>query len=68
MSEAPATGGKAGYRAAISAFLQERLQAKLDKLKPDDPQRDEVIASFVRDVWLEDAARRVQQIQIKTAG
>ena len=66
MSEAPDTGGKAGYRAAISAFLQERLQAKLDKLKPDDPQRDEVIASFAHDVWLACAARRVQQIQAVT--
>ena len=66
MSEAPETGGKAGYRAAISAFLQERLQAKLDKLKPDDPQRDEVIASFALDVWLASAAKRVQQIQAVT--
>ena len=66
MSEAPATGGKAGYRAAISAFLQERLQAKLDKLKPDDPQRDEVIASFAHDVWLACAAKRVEQIQAVT--
>lgn len=66
MSEAPATGGKAGYRAAISAFLQERLQAKLDKLKPDDPQREEVIASFAHDVWLASAARRVEQIQAVT--
>ena len=66
MSEAPATGGKAGYRAAISAFLQERLQAKLDKLKPDDPQRDEVIASFAHDVWLASAAKRVEQIQAVT--
>lgn len=66
MSEAPATGGKAGYRAAISAFLQERLQAKLDKLKPDDPQRDEVIASFAHDVWLANAAKRVEQIQAVT--
>ncbi|MFP5485169.1 MAG: type I-F CRISPR-associated protein Csy1 [Gammaproteobacteria bacterium] len=63
MSEAPATGGKAGYRAAISAFLQERLQAKL---KPDDPQRDEVIASFAHDVWLASAAKRVEQIQAVT--
>ncbi|WP_342667357.1 type I-F CRISPR-associated protein Csy1 [Comamonas composti] len=46
--------------------MQERLQAKLDKLKPDDPQRDEVIASFARATWLEDAARRVQQIQAVT--
>lgn len=66
MSKAPATGGKAGYRAAISAFLQERLQAKLDKLKPDDPQRDEVIASFAHDVWLASAAKRVEQIQAVT--
>lgn len=66
MSEAPDTGGKAGYRAAISAFLQERLQAKLDKLKPDDPQRDEVIASFAHDVWLTSAAKRVEQIQAVT--
>ena len=66
MSEAPEAGGKAGYRAAISAFLQERLQAKLDKLKPDDPQRDEVIASFAHDVWLASAAKRVEQIQAVT--
>ena len=66
MSEAPETGGQAGYRAAISAFLQERLQAKLDKLKPDDPQRDAVIASFAHDVWLTSAAKRVEQIQAVT--
>lgn len=66
MSEAPDTGGKAGYRAAISAFLQERLQAKLDKLKPDDPQRDAVIASFAHDVRLTSAAKRVEQIQAVT--
>ena len=66
MSEAPETGGKAGYRAAISAFLHDRLQAKLDKLKPDDPQRDEAIASFAHDVWLASAAKRVEQIQAVT--
>ena len=66
MSKTPETGGKAGYRAAISAFLQERLQAKLDKLKPDDPQRDAVIASFAHDVWLTSAAKRVEQIQAVT--
>ena len=66
MSEAPETCGKAGYRAAISAFLQERLQAKLDKLKPDDPQRDQVVASFAHDAWLANAAKRVEQIQAVT--
>ncbi|MCA0325810.1 MAG: type I-F CRISPR-associated protein Csy1 [Proteobacteria bacterium] len=66
MSEAPETGGRVSYRAAIRAFLQERLQTKLDKLKPDDPQRDEVIASFAYDVWLASAAKRVEQIQAVT--
>ncbi|WP_343591791.1 type I-F CRISPR-associated protein Csy1 [Paracidovorax wautersii] len=66
MSEAPEAGGQAGYRAAISAFIQERLQAKLDKLKPDDLLRDEVVASFALDAWLADAARRVAQIQAVT--
>lgn len=66
MSQAPEAGGKAGYRAAISVFLQERLQAKLDKLKPDDPQREEVIVSFAHDVWLASAAKRVEQIQAVT--
>lgn len=66
MSKAPDTGGEAGYRAAISAFLQERLQGKLDKLKPDDPQRDEVMASFAHDTWLTSAAKRVEQIQAVT--
>ncbi|MEQ6437247.1 type I-F CRISPR-associated protein Csy1 [Comamonas sp. w2-DMI] len=66
MSTASVAGGKAGWRAEIERFLQERLQAKLDKLKPDDPQRGEVIASFAPDAWLEDAARRVQQIQAVT--
>lgn len=56
----------ASYRAAITAFLQERLQAKLDKLQPDDPQRAEVMASFAADEWLVSAAKRVAQIQAVT--
>ncbi len=66
MSEAPETSSTAGYRALIDAFLQERLQAKLDKLKPDDPSPEELIASFARDAWLASAARRVEQIQAVT--
>lgn len=54
------------YRVAITAFLQERLQAKLDKLQPDDPQRTEVMASFAADEWLASAAKRVAQIQAVT--
>lgn len=63
MSEAPETGGKAGYRSLIDAFLLERLQ---DKLKPDEPSPEALIASFARDAWLASAARRVEQIQAVT--
>lgn len=67
MSEAPITGPGLSFRAAIDAFLQERLQAKLDKLKPDeDAQRADLIAQHQRDTWLESAAKRVQQIQAVT--
>ncbi len=57
----------ASYSAAIASFLQERLQGKLDKLKSDeDGKRQELIAQHQSAVWLEDAARRVAQIQAVT--
>ena len=54
------------FRAAIEAFLQERLDAKLDKLADDDPKRDALIQQHRPDTWLPDAARRVAQIQAVT--
>ena len=67
MSEVPITGPGLSFRAAVDAFLQERLKAKLDKLKPDeDAQRTELIAQHQRDTWLQSAAKRVQQIQAVT--
>lgn len=66
MFEVSETSRAANYQAAIGAFLQERLQAKLDKLKPDDPRRDELIASFAPEVWLSSAAKRIEQIQAVT--
>jgi len=56
----------ATFRGAVEHFLKERLDAKLDKLAPDDPKRAELIAQHARETWLEDAARRVAQIQIVT--
>lgn len=57
----------AALRAAISGFLMERLQPKLDKLKPDDPNdhaaRQKLIAEHQLVAWVADAARRVGQIQ-----
>ncbi|MBX3659865.1 MAG: type I-F CRISPR-associated protein Csy1 [Ramlibacter sp.] len=55
------------YREAIHAFLQERLHTKLEKLKPDEEgKRTELNAQHQHSAWLEDAARRVQQIQAVT--
>ena len=51
---------------AIQDFLEGRLQPRLQKLSLDDPKRDELIAQFQPAAWLEDAARRVRQIQAVT--
>lgn len=66
MSDIPKEPVNAGYRAAIHGFIRERLQAKLDKLKEDDPKRQELLEQHLPHVWLEDAARRVQQIHAVT--
>lgn len=54
------------WRSVIAAFIQERLQAKLDKLPNDDPKRAELLAQHQHDAWIEDAARRAAQIQAVT--
>lgn len=53
-------------RALIADFLKKRLGDKLEKLGPDDPKRAELHQQFVPLSWLEDAARRVSQIQAVT--
>lgn len=63
----PASPGRsAGLRAAIQAFLQERLDAKLKPLPPDDPKRQALLAQFEFKTWIADAARRASQIQVVT--
>lgn len=57
---------KSQIKGVIQAFLQDRLQAKLDKLPDDDPKRTEQIAQHQPAAWVEDAARRVTQIQAVT--
>lgn len=55
------------YRSAIEAFLQERLQEKLKKLKDDEAEKGQsIMAAFTYDAWLADAAKRVEQIQAVT--
>ena len=53
-------------RALILAFLHQRLSDKLEKLPADDPKRSELQQQFVPAAWLDDAARRVSQIQAVT--
>jgi len=51
-------------RGVIGQFLQERLQPKLDKVKADDQIGREALATSYRpENWLDDAAKRVSQIQ-----
>lgn len=51
-------------REVISAFLQKRLQAKLDETPPDNVTRREFLAqAYLPENWLPAAARRVAQIQ-----
>ncbi len=52
-------------RSLISTFIQERCQLKLDKLSDgDDEKRQKLLDEHQRETWLEDAARRVAQIQL----
>ena len=54
-------------RACIHAFIDTRLQDKLDKLKPDEhEQRAKLLEEHRPANWLESAARRVGQIQLAT--
>lgn len=59
-------GRRIELRSLISDFLSERLNAKLEKLAKDDPKRSELLAQFIPATWVEDAARRVGQIQAVT--
>lgn len=60
------------FKAAVQAFIQERLQTKLDKLKEDEDEpeheaaRGKSRAQQQAATWMENAARRVAQIQAVT--
>jgi CRISPR-associated protein Csy1 len=56
----------AALRSAIERFLQERLDAKLKPLPPDDPKRQALLAQYEFKTWIDDAARRASQIQAVT--
>lgn len=60
------TRRQAELRSLIFGFLNERLESKLEKLAPEDPKRAELQQEFIPAAWLDDAARRVAQIQAVT--
>jgi CRISPR-associated protein Csy1 len=53
-------------KALIAGFLRLRLESKQSQLGADDPRRLELVAQFAPATWLQDAARRVHQIQMVT--
>lgn len=55
-------------RQLMQAFVQERLQAKLDDLKKDEDfeKRQKLQEDYRFENWLANAARRVSQIQLAT--
>lgn len=53
-------------RAVILEFLKQRFDSKVEKLEDNDPKRAELRLQFVPESWLDDAARRVGQIQAVT--
>ncbi len=57
---------QAELQSLIHGFLSERLNAKLEKLAEHAPKRNKLLEQFQPEVWLEDAARRVAQIQAVT--
>ena len=54
------------FRSAVETFLAERRNTKLEKLAPDDPKYQALVAQFKPEAWLEDAAKRAGQIQAVT--
>ena len=62
----PISGRPAELRLLIERFLQERLDGKLEGFAADDPKHADLHQQFIPSRWLEDAARRVSQIQAVT--
>ncbi|UXZ53691.1 type I-F CRISPR-associated protein Csy1 [Halomonas sp. 7T] len=53
-------------RTLVEAFLKERFDTKAEKLAPDDPKYQALVEQFQFDTWINDAARRVGQLQVVT--
>ncbi|SHL45187.1 type I-F CRISPR-associated protein Csy1 [Halomonas caseinilytica] len=56
----------AGIRDVIDRFVKERFDTKAEKLSFDDPKYHALVEQFQHDAWIDDAARRVSQLQVVT--
>ncbi|MDN3525404.1 type I-F CRISPR-associated protein Csy1 [Halomonas sabkhae] len=56
----------AGMRDLVERFLKDRFDTKAEKLTPDDSKYQALVEQFLRENWLNDAARRVSQLQVVT--
>lgn len=50
----------------IETFLRERFDTKAEKLAEDDPKRQALVEQFAFEAWIDNAARRVSQLQVVT--
>ena len=53
-------------RTLVEVFLKDRFDTKAEKLAPDDPKYQALVEQFQFDTWINDAARRVGQLQVVT--
>lgn len=56
----------AELRLLMQAFIDERLTAKLKNLSSDDPKYQKLREQYQFENWINDAARRVGQLQVVT--
>jgi CRISPR-associated protein Csy1 len=63
-AEAPPTSPGVKIKTVIAQFLQDRLQAKLDKLNAgEDEAYSKLLETYQPQTWIANAAHRVEQIQ-----
>ena len=60
------TSRQAQLHDLIQTFLTERLNGKLEALKPDDPKYAELQKRFAWQNWIDNAAKRSANIQCAT--
>lgn len=57
----------ASIKAVINAFLQKRLQLKLEELKPeDDVKRQKLLQDYLPGNWIANAANNIWQLELAT--